>query len=209
VADGYNEIAGETKGKTHALLERLKKLEDAVLAFAVDFSVDFTNNASEISLRNLKVALRVIGQFKTMSGLVDYCIIQSFMDTCRKQGLNPFDMMRVLLSGGDIIEAVFGTEKAVTIKKMITLTKAFAEGNSIVIDLIKTEMESVLTGELIEAVSFGQFQVYDDPPPEKKVSSSSVPKDKLKAARERNKIKNSSQDATMNTESIRAGPDCA
>ena len=46
IADGYNEIAGVTKGKTFALLERLKKLEDSILAFAVDFNVDFSNNAS-------------------------------------------------------------------------------------------------------------------------------------------------------------------
>jgi transposase-like protein len=191
VADGYNEIAGVTKGKTFALLERLRKLEDAALAFAVDFSVDFTNNASEQSIRNLKVALRVIGQFKTMSGLADYCIIQSFMDTCRKQGHNPFDMMRILLSGGDIIEAVFGADKAAQLKLMIRLANASANGDTDEINATMAEMPSPLTEELLAAASYGPFKVYNGPPPEKKNSSSAVPKDKMQAARKLNSRKNS------------------
>ena len=211
VANGYIEINGQTKGKTFSLLERLSKLEDAALTFAVDFNVDFSNNASEISLRNLKTALQVIGQFKTMTGLVDYCIIQSFMDTCRKQKLNPFDMMRVLLSGGDIIEAVFGTEKAAVIKQMIRLTKAFAEDDTNEINIIKTEMGSQLTDELIAAASYGRFVAYNDPPPpEKKKSSPAVPKDKMKAAREREILNKSSQTAIdESTTKTRAEPICA
>ena len=210
VANGYNENAGATKGKTFALLERLKKLEDAALAFAVDFRVDFTNNASEISLRNLKVALRVAGQFKTMSGLVNYCIIQSFMDTCRKQGRNPFDMMKVLLCGGDIIEAVFGVEKAIMIKQMIELTKAIAKADSDEINNIKAEMGSMLTDDLIAAASYGQFEAYKDPPPEKKNSSPTVPKDKMKAAREKDTLKKSSLSTDVQpSDRVRAGPICA
>jgi len=211
VADGYAENPGVTKGKTFALLERLSKLEDAALEFAVDFNVDFSNNASEISLRNLKVALQVIGQFKTMKGLVDYCIIQSFMDTCRKQGRNPFDMMKVLLSGGDIIKAVFGAEKAALIKTMIRLADAFAIGDTDEIDAIKTQLGPLLTDELIEAASYGRFRPFDGPPPEdKKDASKAPPKDKMKAARQKllpNNFPNS--EAAQSDVSIRAGPNCA
>ena len=210
VADGYGEIAGETKGKTFALLERLKNLEDAALEFAVDFRVDFTNNASEISLRNLKVVLRVIGQFKTMQGLVDYCIIQSFMDTCRKQGHNPFDMLKVVLTGGDIVEALFGPEKAASIKLMIRLTRAFAVGDTDEIDAIKAKMGPTLTDELLLAALSGSFKAYNDPPPEKRKASNAVPKDKMKAARERVTRNNSSTTAEdPSVEKIRAGPNCA
>lgn len=188
VADGFNENVGVTKGKTISLLERLNKLEDSVLAFAVDFSVDFTNNASEQSLRNLKVALRVMGQFRKMSGLADYCIIQSFMDTCRKQGHNPFDMMRVILSGGDIIEAVFGAEKAVKIKRIISLSDALGTGDSDEINAAMAEVP-LITEELLAAASYGSFKVYSEPPPEKKESSSAVPKDKMQAARDINSRK--------------------
>jgi hypothetical protein len=184
VADGFNENAGETKGKTIALLERLKNLEDAAISFAVDFSVDFTNNNSEISLRDLKIMLRVIGQFKTLLGLEDYCIAQSFFDTSRKQGRNPYDMMRVLLTGGDIIEAVFGVDKAAQIKPMLRLTNAIAAGDTYEKNAALAEMPTPPTKELLEAASYGPFKPYNEPPPEKKNSSPAVPKDKMKAARE-------------------------
>jgi transposase len=190
VADGYSENAGVAGGKTYSLLTRLDKLEDAAIAFAVDFSVDFTNNASEISLRSLKVALNVIGQFKTMPGLSDYCIIQSFMDTSRKQGRNPYDMLRVLLSGGDVIEAVFGEAKSAPIKRMIRLTDALACGDEDAAAAVKEEMGQLLTDELISAASFGRFGICDAPPSEAKNSHPSVPKDKMQAAREKLNIKN-------------------
>jgi len=193
VADGFIEIGGETKGKTFSLLDRLRKLEDAALAFAADFTVDFSNNASEISLRNLKVVLRVIGQFKTMSGLGDYCVIQSFMDTCRKQGHNPFNMMRVILSGGDIIEAVFGAEKAALLKQMIGLTDVIAAGDAAVINAAVAGIPILLTDELLAAASHGHYKICDDPPPGKQNSSPAVPKDKMQAARERNNLKSLSK----------------
>jgi len=186
VTDGFKENAGVTKGKTFSLLERLKKLESAILAFAMDFSVDFTNNASELSLRDLKVALRVIGQFKTMSGLMDYCTIQSFIDTCRKQGKNPYDMLRIVLSGGDIIEAVFGLEKATQIKQMIRLADAFATGDTNEINVATSEIPLSLTEEMLAAASYGRLKAYNDPPPPEKNSSPAVPKDKMRAAREFN-----------------------
>jgi hypothetical protein len=127
----------------------------------------------------------VIGQFKTMPGLVDYCIIQSFMDTCRKQGHNPFDMMRVILSGGDIIEAVFGIEKAGLLRQMIMLTDTIATGDINKINAAKVEFQPILSEELLAAASYGRFKAYNDPPPENKKTSTGVPKDKMQAAREK------------------------
>ena len=184
VADGFAENPGVTQGKTISLLERLKKLECAVLAFASDFSVNFTNNLSEQSLRNLKVAIRVCSQFKTMGGLWDYCIIQSFVDTCRKQGHNPIDMMRLLLSGGDVIEAVFGTEKAQKIRYMIELTDVVSGGDAAAIECKTSEAPVELTEELLAAAAFGRLAIFKDPPPEQ-TKTSTVPKDKMQAARDR------------------------
>ena len=154
--------------------------------------------------------MQVIGQFKTMPGLVDYCIIQSFMDTCRKQGHNPFDMMKTLLSGGDIIKAVFGAEKAALIKQMIGLADAFAEGDTVKIDAIKAALGPVLTDELLAAASYGRFKAFGDPPPAKKEVAKAVPNDKMKAAREKLRPNSSPQTAAdKSSERIRAGPNCA
>jgi len=184
VNNGYKEIGGEKKGKTFALLERLSKLKDSALAFATDFNVSFTNNASEISLRNLKVALRVAGQFRTLSGLADYCIIQSFMDTCRKQGHNPFDMLCILLAGGDIIEAVFGEEKAEQIKQMIMLAEAFNAKDKDKIDAMVDGLHPMLTEELIGAASYGLFEPFNGQPTEPKTAPPAAPKEKMQAARD-------------------------
>jgi hypothetical protein len=228
--NGFGENPGVTKGKTYALLERLRALEDAVLEFAVDFSVDFTNNSSEISIRDLKIALRVIGQFKTMQGLADYCIIQSFVDTCRKRKLNPYDMIRTLMHGGDVIETVFGAEETARIKPMIRLARAWGgyndagegddgEGDDGEITAAMAEMPMTLTDELLAAAEYGPYRVCDAPPPIIKNPSPAVPKDKMKAAREiisRNKScatgstgnGDVSQSNAKNT-GIRAGPESA
>jgi len=188
VADGFDCNAGKTTGKTISLLERLQRLENAALAFAVDFSVDFTNNVSEISLRNLKVAMRVAGQFNTMTGLGDYCIIQSFMDTCRKQGHNPFDMLRIVLSGGDIITAAFGAEKAVVLKQIIRLADISSSSAS---DDIRAALSDIcpneLSEELIAAVLHRRYNVCDHPPPE--IKSPAIPKDKMQEARKLEELK--------------------
>ena len=191
IADGLAGIPGTDKGKTFSLLKRLSSYENAVLKFAVDFNVAFTNNVSEISLRNLKVALRVASQFKTMHGLSDYCIIQSFMDTCRKQKLNPFDIFRVLMSGGDVIEAVFGIEKATVLKRMIRLADAFSNG-----DISETDVSALmnfglapdmLTAELIEAVKHKRYKPCDEPPSDNKKPVEKT--DKMKDARRLKELK--------------------
>ena len=214
VEDGFNENPSVEKGKTFGLLKRLRDYESAVLAFVVDFRVNFTNNDAEISLRDLKVALRVMGQFKTMTGLADYCIIQSFMDTCRKQRLNPYDMLRVVLTGGDIIEAVFGAEKSARIKEMIRLSDIIAKGVEGEVDAAIAGASQPLTDELIAAASHGPYSVYDAPPPEKTNPPSVIPKDKMKAARlndyyKKRAAQDSAEGVQVNNKPMtRAGPNC-
>jgi len=187
LAKGFSGLK-ETKGKTFSLLERLQKLESAVLAFAADFDVDFTNNVSEVSLRNLKVALHVAGQFKTMAGLGDYCIIQSFMDTCRKQGRNPFEMLKVLMSGGDIINAVFDAGKSAALKQMLTMINAVSSAGADEIDeTIRSLGLHDMPEEIRAAVLYGPYRVCDISPPEKK--NSAVPKDKMQEARKQRELK--------------------
>ena len=197
----------ETKGKTVSLLDRLQKLESAVLAFAADFDVDFTNNVSEISLRNLKVALHVAGQFKTMAGLGDYCIIQSFMDTCRKQGRNPFEMLKVLMSGGDIINAVFDAGKSAALKQKLGLMNAVSSvGADDINETIRSLGLHEMPEEIRAAVIYGSYKVCDIPPPEKK--DSATPKDKMQEARKQKELKEWSrkrQDERMAFQYVNAG----
>ena len=150
-----------------------------------------------------------------MAGLWDYCIIQSFMDTCRKQGRNPIDMLRLLLSGGDIIEAVFGADKTRGIKYMIALADIADDASEI--ECITPQAPIVLTEKLLEAAAFGRLKVLKDPPPDR-TKPSSVPKDKMQAARERLSLRQkiisvfskllggSGQSSTNNSQSAPSAP---
>jgi len=73
-----------SKGRN--LLNRLVKYEQAVLAFAFQEQVPFTNNVAERDLRPAKIKQKVAGCFRTFQGAQIYARIQGFASTLRKQG---------------------------------------------------------------------------------------------------------------------------
>jgi transposase len=82
---------GRTRqSKAVNLLERLRIYADDVLRFMTDPSVPFTNNLAEQSIRMPKVKQKVSGGFRTLAGAQSFCTIRSYLDTMRKQGVNPF-----------------------------------------------------------------------------------------------------------------------
>jgi len=78
----------KVRGKALALLDRLLKHSDAVLAFAQYDIVPFTNNQAERDIRPVKTKQKVAGCFRTMNGAHSYACIQGFISTCRKHQLN-------------------------------------------------------------------------------------------------------------------------
>jgi transposase len=76
------------------LLNRLRKHEDGVLAFALESSVPFTNNPAERDLRLAKVKQKVSGCFRTQAGARVYARLQATIFTFRKQGMNVFATLR-------------------------------------------------------------------------------------------------------------------
>ena len=77
-----------TKGRN--LVERLIREEEAVLAFAFNKEVPFTNNLAERDIRPAKVKMKVSNCFRTFQGAEIYARIESFMSTARKQERNVF-----------------------------------------------------------------------------------------------------------------------
>ena len=77
------------KSDAHNLLERLLKYEDAVLLFAKNADVSFTNNRAERDLRMAKVKQKVSGCFRTDKYAHAYCRITSYLQTMANKGINP------------------------------------------------------------------------------------------------------------------------
>ena len=87
------------KTKARNLLERIEKHFDDFFRFAHDFTVPFSNNCAERSLRPLKVKGKVAGCFRTKQGAQDYCNILSYIQTAKKRGLNVFNTLKAAVCG--------------------------------------------------------------------------------------------------------------
>lgn len=87
------------QSKSRNLLERLMAFEEETLRFMVDEQTPFTNNQGERDLRMNKVQQKISGCFRTERGAEDFCLIRSYLSTCRKRGLHPMEALRALFSG--------------------------------------------------------------------------------------------------------------
>jgi transposase len=85
--------------KSRNLLERLVAYEEEPLRFMKDEETPFTNNQGERDLRMNKVQQKISGCFRTERGARDFCLIRSYLSTCRKQGVQPMKALRLLLEG--------------------------------------------------------------------------------------------------------------
>jgi transposase len=87
------------KSDAHNLWERLKDHETAVLLFARNPHVSFTNNRAERDLRMSKVKQKVSGCFRKHHYAQAYCRISSYLQTMANKGYNPLVAIQMALSG--------------------------------------------------------------------------------------------------------------
>jgi len=90
-----------TKGRN--LVERLIREKDAVLAFAFNMEVPFTNNLAERDIRPVKVKLKVSNSFRKFSGAEIYARIEGFISTARKHNRNVFSELCDTFEGYNFI----------------------------------------------------------------------------------------------------------
>lgn len=92
------------KSDAHNLWERLKEHEKAVLLFAKDPYVPFTNNRAERDLRMAKVKQKVSGCFRKEVYAQAYCRISSYLQSMANKGYNPLVAIQMVLNGEEMLE---------------------------------------------------------------------------------------------------------
>lgn len=93
-----------TKGRD--LVERLIRGKEAVLAFAFNKGVPFTNNLAERDIRPVKVKMKVSNCFRTLTGAEIYARIESFISTARKNDRNIFEELCSSLDGYNFLTPI-------------------------------------------------------------------------------------------------------
>jgi transposase len=91
-----NQPINEVDKKLNALKKRLGNYDQYLFTFMYHKEVPPDNNGSERAIRNIKVKLKVSGQFKTPKGVEYYAVIRSLIDTTIKNKNNVFDALSLL-----------------------------------------------------------------------------------------------------------------
>lgn len=83
------------------LARRFLSFEDLILRFATRPDLDiFSNNEAERTIRPVKVQQRGSGGcWRTLEGLADFTLIQSYLSTAAKWGISKLDALRDLFGG--------------------------------------------------------------------------------------------------------------
>ena len=72
-----------------------------ILRFATDLALGLTSNQAECDICAVKVQQRTSGGcWRTLDGLADFAIVQSYLSTAPKWGLAKLDALRKLFTTG-------------------------------------------------------------------------------------------------------------
>jgi transposase len=83
------------------LARRFRDHEDMILRFATDLAVGFTSNQAERDVRPVKVQQRSSGgTWRTLLGLADFAVVQSYLSTTSKWGIGALDALTMLFTSG-------------------------------------------------------------------------------------------------------------
>ena len=87
--------------QARTLLRRFQRHRDMILRFTVNLAVPFTNNTAELPARSVKVQQRSSGGcWRTLQGLIDFAVVQSYLSTATKWDLDTLDAMTRLFTTG-------------------------------------------------------------------------------------------------------------
>ena len=84
------------RSKARALVDRLRDYQDDVLRFFTQPGVPFTNNQGENDIRMTKVHQKISGCFRSMQGAEIFCLVRSYLSSCRKQHVSASEALTLL-----------------------------------------------------------------------------------------------------------------
>jgi transposase len=90
-----------TANDARRIARRFRSFEDMILRFATRPDLDiFSNNQAERTIRPVKVQQRSSGGcWRTLTGLADFALVESYLSTAAKWGISKLDALRDLFNG--------------------------------------------------------------------------------------------------------------
>jgi hypothetical protein len=95
-AEDFNPYFGKFEKN---LIERVRKYHDNYFAWVYDFSLPTTDNLSERALRCVKSHMKISGQFESEKTAGYFATIKSYIETCRRNGINEIHALSRLCKG--------------------------------------------------------------------------------------------------------------
>jgi transposase len=88
------------------LARRFRDHQDMILRFTTDLAVGFTSNQAERDVRPVKVQQRASGGcWRTLEGLADFAVVESYLSTAAKWGIDALDALTQLFTTGPWLPA--------------------------------------------------------------------------------------------------------
>lgn len=81
------------------LLRRIEKYRRNYFLWVEDFSLPTTNNLSERGLRGVKSRMKISGQFESEAAADNHALIRTYIETCRRNGINEIKALQRLCAG--------------------------------------------------------------------------------------------------------------
>lgn len=98
---GENESDPNNYGASfeRTLLTRIARYRRNYFLWVEDFSLPTTNNLSERGLRGVKSRMKISGQFESEAAADNHALIRTYIETCRRNGINEIDALQRLCGG--------------------------------------------------------------------------------------------------------------
>jgi hypothetical protein len=94
--EDFNSYSGQFEKN---LIKRVRKYNDNYFAWVYDFSLPTTDNLSERALRCIKSRMKISGQFQSEKTARYFAKIKSYIETCRRNGINEIHALTRLCEG--------------------------------------------------------------------------------------------------------------